>query len=681
MKIIPLLLALGLAVGGSLAPTATLPIEDGSVSIVAAPAFSGALQPGQPLLVSGTITNSAEQTMDGGTATIYLGTSRLTTRAALSKWLSPDDSSGASSGTQISTFAVGELAAGQVRYFSITVPASEILLPSDQNGVYPVTARLASGTVQIDLAHSAIVWNADRAGQGVNLIVVAPLDAPPSTTGILSAADLETLTAQGGLLDTQLTTAREHDLALGVDPMIVASIRLLGTSAPATARDWLARLESSPSGLFVLPYADADLALQRRAGVPAPLAPTSFAIDESLFPVTPDETPTPSGSPTPAGISPIPTPESLVRLAGAIDGLAWPSDTGITDKDLDFISAGGYTRTLTTSANIAGSMGTSPNVTVGEHRVTVSDSAISAVLRTAAKASTDAEWSHAMASLSGLLSVTASEHPGATVVATLGRDGAATGLAINRTLNAVDSLSFVKPTTLSAAIAVTAAPVKLADLDDDTGRASIAKALLASEDDTIRFATVADDPSLVTGPQRLALLALLSNSWEGDTAGWANATDGYLADNTTLRSSVRIPESSQITFPLDKGNLPIAVRNELGFPVTVYVTVQPERAILDVLNNRVELKIEANSQAKVLVPVQSIANGEVRTMLTLTSASNQPISTPTYVVVNVQAGWETAATVVLAIIVVLLFSAGVWRTVLRRRKARIRRTEEAEPTS
>jgi hypothetical protein len=147
----------------------------------------------------------------------------------------------------------------------------------------------------------------------------------------------------------------------------------------------------------------------------------------------------------------------------------------------------------------------------------------------------------------------------------------------------------------------------------------------------------------------------------------------HLTENTALLNSVHLPDSSAITLLQEKGNLPITVRNELDFPVTVFVTVHPERAILNVTDKRVKLVIEANSQAKASIPVESIANGEVRTTVSLTSPAGIAISRPTTVILNVQAGWETTATVVLAVIVILLFGAGIWRTVRRRRGLRAER--------
>ena len=177
------------------------------------------------------------------------------------------------------------------------------------------------------------------------------------------------------------------------------------------------------------------------------------------------------------------------------------------------------------------------------------------------------------------------------------------------------------------------------------------------------------------------MLSLFATARIVDQASWESAADDFLHQNDVLRSSVHIPESSTINLYQEKGNLPIAVRNELDVPVTVYVNVQPERAILDVVDTRVKLTIEANSQAKASVPVQSIANGEVLTRVSLSSGTGVQISMPTYVVLNVQAGWETALTVILAAIVVLLFGAGIWRTVLRRRKSRAQRREQGLPDS
>ncbi|HEU4849508.1 MAG TPA: DUF6049 family protein, partial [Terrimesophilobacter sp.] len=376
----------------------------------------------------------------------------------------------------------------------------------------------------------------------------------------------------------------------------------------------------------------------------------------------------------------IPTPETLLDWAYTIEGLAWPADSTVASDDLAALANAGYSCLLLDSTQLEGTIGSSPNVTLlspdgtdaakpdTKLTATVSDDALSRLVRTAATALTEVEANAALAAISAQLAVTASADRGTTLVATLGRDGSAVGLRIDDVLGTLESLPWVSVTSLGEALVLPAQAARLAPSAQPDDRVSTARSLLAAERDVTAFSSVADDPTLVTGPHRLALLSLFAESWAFDQAGWAAATTAYLEESRAILESVHIPDGSTVNFPLEKGNLPIAVRNELAFPVTVYVRVQPERAILDVLDNRVELKIEANSQARVQIPVQSIANGEVRTMVTLTSFNGTRISTPTVVDLNVQAGWETAATVVLVIIVIGLFGAGIWRTVHRRRK-------------
>lgn len=681
MRLIPILLALGLVAGGSFLPAAPAPVDDGAVTIVAAPAFSGVLRQGQSLQVSGTITNSAGQEMNAGTATVYISRTAVTTRSALSTWLSAvDPTSSQSLGTAVGSLVIGELAPGQVRTFAMTIPFASLKLSSGNLAVFPLSVRLSADAIDIDTSRSVVVMSPDGSNQSVNLAIAAPLAAPSSITGLLDGPTLDALTSPGGQLYRELNIALDHRVAIGVDPMIVASIRLLGTSASPAATEWLNRLEAASNDVFSLGYADVDPVLERQAGLTAPLTPLTFPVDESLFPPQPVDTPQPSGTPAPPQPS-VPTPAQLMAVSDTIDGIAWPATESVTEKDLDFIDAGGFARTIVSSSVISGSSLTSPNSTIGSHTVAVSDAQVSELLRAAANATSEGEWAHAASSLAGVLAVTATQSPGATLFATLGRSGSAPAGLLGTTLSAVESFPWLTPIKLTAALDIPAVKSKLTDPDENQDRVPLATKLLNAEGQTTRFSTVANDPSLITGPQRLALLALFSASWTTDPTNWDASGQAYLTANDALRSSVNIPESSQINFPLERGNLPITVRNELDVPVTVYVTVQPERAILDVVNTRVKLTIEANSQAKAQVPVQSIANGEVRTRVSLSSGTGARISTPTFVVLNVQAGWETAATVVLGIIVVALFGAGIWRTVLRRRKALAKRHEHAPEPS
>ena len=184
------------------------------------------------------------------------------------------------------------------------------------------------------------------------------------------------------------------------------------------------------------------------------------------------------------------------------------------------------------------------------------------------------------------------------------------------------------------------------------------------------MSSVLADPTLVTGPRRLALLAVLSHSWDSTLATWADAAAKYLTDSQAVTSSISIVKGSPINLVAENGNLPIAVSNALDHPVTVYVTVRPQRAILNVMKNNIALTIEAKSQSRALIPVQSVANGQVSLGVSLASATGVQVSLPAVVEVNVQADWEKLATGVIAGLLVAIFGFGIWRNIVKRRRAR-----------
>ena len=686
MKIIPLLLAFGIAVGGFVMPSLPSAAEVGAVDIVAAPTLAGVLRPNQSLLVTGTVTNRTGQRVDEVAATLHISSSRMGNRSAVARWLS-DKSSVADPriGEALGEAIIGELAIGQTRSFSIAVPPTSLEFMNGETGAFPLEIHVTAGGVALATHRSVVSWYPESSAPRVSLAVATPLNAPPSSNGLLTAESLNTLMSPGGELYDQLEMARLHSVAIGVDPMIIASIRLLGDEAPQSAIDWLQQLDGAPNDIFTLSYADSDQLLLRRAGITEPLAPISFPNAEKVAPA-PQKTPTqnvPSPSSTGnSGTEIEPVPGNPLALRTTIDGLAWPASVPTSEDELAFVEAGGFTRTLLSSSEIAGSSLATPNATIGKHQVTVSDNQISDLLRAASDAVTEGEWAGAIANLTATLAVTAAQSPGSTVVATFARTVSPNSRLMNNTLGAIESLPWVNSTSLRNAL--NAAPVsgsipdRADEEDSDSDRLLLTKELISSENTLAQFSSVADDATLVTGPQRLQLLSLVSAMWADDLPGWDAAVRDHLVENSVLLDSVRIPEGSFVNFPLEKGNLPITVRNELSFPVTVYLTVRAERAILNVTDDWVKLKIEANSQTKAYVPVESIANGEVVTTVSLSSSSGVPISKPTIVTLNVQAGWETTATVVLAIIVIGLFGAGIWRTVLRRRSLRTARNTSGQ---
>ena len=119
----------------------------------------------------------------------------------------------------------------------------------------------------------------------VHMAIAVPITVPASAGGLIAADALAEYTSPAGTLTRQLDAVISRPVALGVDPRIIVSIRILGTEAPASATAWLQRLSTVSNETFSLSYADSDLTLATQAGSPGVLQPETFdfAIDPTRF--------------------------------------------------------------------------------------------------------------------------------------------------------------------------------------------------------------------------------------------------------------------------------------------------------------------------------------------------------------------------------------------------------------
>jgi len=497
----------------------------------------------------------------------------------------------------------------------------------------------------------------------VALTVVVPLAVPESDAGFIPADALDQYTRPTGLLTRELDAIIDRPVVIAIDPRIIASIRILGSSAPASAIEWLSRLESASNETFALTYADSDITLGLQAGSPRVLQPESFdfAIDPSLFAEAAAQTPAPTPSPD-ATAPGMPTSESLLAWPYTLESIAWPRDGTVVTADLSAITASGYTTTILSSANVSRDEG-SALVRVDGGTAAISDDAVSGALRTAVASVSPEDWVSAMATVGSALDAAP-----ATVLATLDRTVPITGTHLAETLSTLQADPRVRLTGLSQLLAGSADEATLVDSPQPAASVGRMAMLLDAESAEIRFATVAESPSAITSPRRLHLLALLSSAWLRNPEGWLTATDAFLTDSDDLRASVQVVAYSSFNLLADSASLPISVSNSLDQAVTVYITVRPETALLAVTDSRVELVVEPDSQAKGQIPVQAVSNGTVQVLITLASGAGVPIGAPATAEINVQAGWETPIVLVVGIIVVLVFGGGIVRNILRRRK-------------
>ena len=495
----------------------------------------------------------------------------------------------------------------------------------------------------------------------VTLTVVVPLAVPEAETGFIPIDALAQYTSASGLLTRELDAVIGRPVAIAIDPRIIASIRILGSSAPPSALAWLARLAAVSNETFPLTYADSDITLATQAGSGRVLEPESFdfAIDPALF--TPPDALDPTPAPTPPAIE-LPTSESLLQWPYSLTSIAWPREGSVVADDLAAIAAGGYVTTLLSSSNVTREE-PSPLVTVGDSRVAVADDTVSTALRAAVASVGVEDWQAAMSTVFATLDAAP-----ASVLATLDRSVPITGTHVADTLAALQADPRVRFTGLRELLTEAPDGATLVDMPQDASRLARVTLLLDAERADTRFATVADSPATITAPRRLELLSLLSTAWLQNPDGWITATDTHLTASSVLRASVQVVAYSSFNLLADSAGLPIAVSNTLDQPVTVYITVRPETALLAVVDSRVALVVEPDSQAKGQIPVQAVSNGTVRVLITLSSGVGVPVGDPATAEINVQAGWETPIVLVIGAIVVLVFAVGIVRNILRRRR-------------
>ncbi len=562
------------------------------------------------------------------------------------------------------------------------------------------------GAVLIGSAVAAIPAEASTAGLAPAAVgpdgrlavsVVMPLTVPPGTEGLIPADELEEFTAPGGLLTRELAAVERRPIALGVDPRLLASIRVLGGDAPEGALAWLARLEASGNETFPLAYADADPVAAGQAGSGDPLLPLSFdfAIDPGRFAAPADEQQDPDGgstgddgdqaedtesplpgtptpTPEPGALPPLPTTiEDLTGWDWSFEGIAWPGPSTVVGSDLARLEAHGYSDLMLSARDVSGSSGPLVGLTGSAMRGVVADDRLSAAARSLAAAATPQIAQSTADALRAELAAAAVDAGPASRVVTIDR---AWPLGVGRLGEVTDAIAqsaTTRAASLAEVLAGVATPAALVESPEPAARIQSVAAALAAATTEASFATVAQDPLDLTAPRRLDLLALLAVSWQSDDR-FAVATSEFLERSRDILGGVQVVEQSDL-LALGAGvPLPVTVTNSLDVPVRVFANARPLQPVLsiDPGDQRVEIEVPAGSTVKGSIPAEAIANGDVQVVVSLTTETGVPVGDARRLNVNVQAAWESVGVTIAVVLIVGVFAIGLLRNILRRRRSR-----------
>lgn len=642
--------------------------DDARVGFHISAGLRGLVAPGSATTAMLTVQNDTESKLSAGQVQVELSRTPLTDEAAVTNWL--DDGTAPGEFDTIGSDTTAALDAGESAMTTVFVPAETLgaLAP----GVYPLRAELTGAKMQNtdddEAATTATSVLVVADSQTAQVGVLVPITATPEGGALLSSDELAALTGPEGALTAQLDGVAGTTAVLAIDPAIVAAIRALGSAAPESAQDWLRRLDALPNARFALQFGDADAAAQAQAGLPELLQPTTLApfLNAANFSQTP-ATPAPTGTPPttpeptpgPTGTPQLPDDEELTAIDGALAQILWPADE-LSEDDLASFTRylGEGTTTIVSSTAVGGQ--SAAHATAGGNDLLVTDTALSESLSKVAAESDQVDRQRLLAEASALLMLAADRVAGAPLLIGLDRDENRDADALRDAISSADSIGF----ELSALRATPAIPASVT-AQADPARATAVTDLLADEAALTAFSSMLSDPQVLLSPERIRILRTLAVGTPA--SAFAKNVEKHQKRTTQTLSAVSTPPSSTIQLLTANADLPIAVRNDLPWPVTVQLFVSPTDPRLEV-TPMTETVVEANSTKRVKVPVSArVGSGEVDLRLSLYSPTGVQIQGQEEIRIAVRAEWETIGLIVFGGLAVVLIALGVIRTVRRKR--------------
>jgi hypothetical protein len=673
---------LTVVVGTMLATVTALPaaaIADQTPAATAAPSLAvgfraaagadGILRPDGRLVVSLAATNPTGAPVGAGTVELAVSSGPLATRTAVDEWLEGESSPRLS---DVGSMPLGGMGPYGTSTATRTVEVGDDLVP----GVYALRGTYESPQGTLVSRGVWVVPEEEDAGAAV--AVVVPVTAGPLTTGLLTAEQLATLTARGGDLQMLLDAVRGTPAILAIDPAIPAAIRVLGTLAPESATEWLADLMSLPNSRFALQFGDADLAVQHAAGLDDLLQVTTLTpyIDPNGFSATAEPTPTPAAD----GTVVLPDLDQLTDIGSARSHVYWPAG-GTADAELAAFldEAGGTAATpliLVPSRSVTGEDGA--RAEADDAQLLIYDSGVSAALLAASTAETSVERSAALAEASAYGTFTASD---VSLLVTVDRSAERSAAGLRAAVRAATRLDGREGVGLGAlAMTGASAQVTFEDAEEDPARTTALERFAGDETELAAFATILDDPTLLTGPERATILQLMGNGWLPTPGRWGDAAAQHREATQARLDSVGIVPAPDINLLGSSAPLTFSVRNDLPWPVSLVLVTQPNDPRL-VVQKTTEVAAGAAQTTRVDVPVEArVGSGTSSLDLRLRSHHLVPIGDPVTVEVTVRAEWESVGIVVIAVLVTALVAMGVVRTVLRLRRRGRPQNDTADDT-
>jgi hypothetical protein len=236
---------------------------------------------------------------------------------------------------------------------------------------------------------------------------------------------------------------------------------------------------------------------------------------------------------------------------------------------------------------------------------------------------------------------------------------------LSSTLGALQALPWIRAQSLFDLALIPAVDSALVPQREAPERLAAIGELLLTNDAVSTFATIAEEPAVVTDPSaREVMVTLAAGLVDNET--WPRRVDESLATMSGVLASVRVSTDSDINMIGSTATLPISIENGLATPVTVVVTADPRNNSISI-EGPVTVKIESRAQAVAGFSAEAqVSTGSVLVDTALASVAGAPVGTARSLRVNVRADWEAVGLIAFGAVFVGLVVAGVIRTVRRR---------------
>lgn len=645
-------------------------------------------QPKKKLVVSGTVTNRSDNSINTIVVNLRLGQSPVTsvqsvidldsnTSIASTRSLPGGDTTQDLSGS-------GGLAPGGSTNFSFSIPFKDISMGS--SGIYALQVQAvdANDSSHFGFTQTFLPWYPnDQDYKPINLLVYWPLATIPNktSTSLLMTDQTPTSVDSGGRLNGLLSVPTAKDAATWVvDPSLIQTVATIsngyeylndqnetvkGTRNEAAA-SWLARAKQTLNGARVqaMPYAHSDttglLANNMRGNAAGAIRSAASTLSTDLgTSVTQTVTWLPEGRMSPAAMN-------LSSRAGS--KLAVVSRDALLD-DVDF----GRSR--------------NPMIEIETDRDPVpgvlADPDLSAAF--AQPADQPADQVRLRQRIFALIGAwPASQEPTSVVVAPPTLWSPSTSV-LHSVLNTVKQAKWVTAASQDDVVKAHT-PERTESLREPaasatTGRSAVSyfQTIAAAQKSLRPFNSVLSNAAEYTNPMQSALLRAESTAWQGNRR---NGRAMLRAVNEQIyqgKGKLRAVASEVVSVSGDSGSIPITLINDFDQPATIKVRLDATPSVRLESDVDSEYKIPARRKTSVEIPIKVMGSEDLPVNIQLVAPDGTDWGSPEEISVRSSAYARAATWVVIAAFALLVILL-IINSIRRRRADKAAAANTSEPT-